>query len=304
MPNIWTHILFCEDVIDSVKRPYPFSPYEPYMRLGAQGPDPFFYYNFWPWIKNEPVHEVGMTLHTKRCGEFLTDLIISGKDQCSEVKAYVTGFITHHILDRNAHPYIHYHAGYDGSNHQKLEIIIDTLMMEEYHKLKTWKSPVYKEIDVGKSLNKEVNVLLDQTINKHYPELARTSSAYIEKAYKDMKLALKILADPNGWKHRLLGPMISSYSHKPIKDDKDYLNHNHTTWYHPATKEPSTKSFIELYSIARGEAIEVLTELQNYWENDFDYSLQRLVELIDDISYDTGKPLEQGFTLKYSDPII
>ncbi|WP_249870191.1 zinc dependent phospholipase C family protein [Oceanobacillus saliphilus] len=304
MPNIWTHILFCEDVIDTVKQPYPFSQYEPYMKLGAQGPDPFFYYNFWPWIKDEPVHEVGMALHTRRCGEFLMDLIISAKDQCSEVKAFVTGFITHHILDRNTHPYIHYRAGYEGSNHQKLEIFIDTLMMEKFHKLKTWKSPVYKEINVGRSLNSEVHLLLNQKINKFYPELKQKNPEYIQKAYKDMMLALKILSDPHGWKNVLLRSMISSYSHRPIKDDADYLNLSQTTWYHPATNEPSNKSFIELYSNARGESIDIIIELKNYWESSNAYSTERLSDLIANISYDTGKPLHLDLKNKYCDPIV
>ena len=304
MPNTWTHILFCEDVIDSVKQPYPFSQYEPYMKLGAQGPDPFFYYNFWPWIKDEPVHEVGMTLHTERCGDFLMDLIRKAKGQCSEVKAYVTGFITHHILDRNTHPYIHYRAGYEGSNHQKLEIIIDTLMMEKYHKLKTWKTPVYKEIDVGRTLNLEVRELLHETIKKHYPELNRDTSEYIQKAYRDMLLALKILMDPYGWKNFMLRSLISSYSHQPVKTNVDYLNLNHTTWYHPATNVASNHSFIELYDKARVEGIEILSQLQNYWENSANSSEQRLSELIDNISYDTGKPLKLGLKNKYSDPIV
>lgn len=59
MPNIWTHILFCEDMADSIKDPNPFSKNEAYMKLGAQGPDPFFYYRFWPWIKEERVHDIG-----------------------------------------------------------------------------------------------------------------------------------------------------------------------------------------------------------------------------------------------------
>ncbi|WP_067730726.1 zinc dependent phospholipase C family protein [Oceanobacillus damuensis] len=304
MPNIWTHLLFCEDVIDAVKQPYPFSQYEPYMKLGAQGPDPFFYYNFWPWIKEEPVHEIGMELHTKQCGEFLMDLIISAKDQCSEVKAYVTGFITHHLLDRHTHPYIHYRAGYKGNNHQKLEILIDTVMMEKFHKLKTWKSPVYKEINVGKTLNPEISALLDHKINKYYPHLKQSNPEYIQRSYKDMMLALKILADPRGWKNLLFGSMISPFSHQPIKDDIDYLNLNHTTWYHPATNEPSNKSFIELYSKARGECIDIIIELKNYWEKNSEHSRQRLTELIDHISYDTGKPLKLGLVNKYSDPIV
>src|SRR5699024_11620976 len=74
---------------------------------------------------------------TKHCGPFLIDLIQVAKQRDKQMKAYVFGFITHHLLDRSTHPYIHYRAGYEGSKHQKLEVQIDTLMMEKYHRLKT-----------------------------------------------------------------------------------------------------------------------------------------------------------------------
>lgn len=304
MPNIWTHILFCEDVVDAVKKPYPFSQYETFMKLGAQGPDPFFYYNFWPWIKDEPVHEVGMALHTQKCGDFLMDLIISAKKMEAQVQAYVIGFVTHHVLDRNTHPYIHYRAGYAGSNHQRLEIMIDTCMMEKFHNLKSWKAPAYKEIDVGRSLNKDVTTLLHETIKKHYPELNRETPEYIQKAYKDMKLACKILSDPYGWKNTLLQSLISPYSHQPIKNKVDYLNLNQETWHHPATNEPCNKSFLELYDKARAEGIAILMEVQNYWSNAVDESEEILRGLIANISYDTGKPLDLNLENVYSDPIV
>ncbi|WP_338062703.1 zinc dependent phospholipase C family protein [Virgibacillus halotolerans] len=304
LPNIWTHILFCEDVVDAVKKPYPFSQDETLMKLGAQGPDPFFYYNFWPWIKEEPVHDVGTAMHTKNCGAFLMDMIIAAKDMSPRVKAYVAGFITHHVLDRNTHPYIHYRAGYEGSDHQKLEVLIDTAMMNKYHNLKSWKAPVYKEIDVGRSLDKDVLGLLHENINKYYPELHKDSPKYIQKAYKDMRRALKILADPYGWKNALLGSLISSYSHRPIKADIDYLNLNETTWHHPATNEPCNKSFVALYNQGRAEGIAILTEVQHYWNHHNVEAEQTLRELIDNISYDTGKPLHFNLTNHYSDPIV
>lgn len=303
MPNIWTHILFCEDVVDAVKKPYPFSQYESFMNLGAQGPDPFFYYNFWPWIKEGPVQDVGMALHTKHCGDFLMDLIISAKSKSGQVQAYVIGFVTHHVLDRNTHPYIHYRAGYEGSNHQKLEILIDTIMMKRYHNLNTWKAPVYKEIDVGRSLNKEVMILLYESINKHYPGLYRDSPQYIQKAYRDMKHACRILSDPYGWKNILLKSLISSYSHQPIKNDVDYLNLNETTWHHPATNEPCNQSFIALYNKGRADGIAILTEVQHYWNNKSD-DVTKLRKLIGDFSYDTGKPLNLNLKNKYSEPIV
>lgn len=304
MPNIWTHMLFCEDVLDAIENPNPFSHNEAYMKLGAQGPDPFFYYNFWPWIKNEPVNNIGMILHTKDCGAFLMDLIERAKDMDRHVQGYVFGFVTHHILDRNAHPYIHYRSGYKGNDHQKLEVLIDTLMMEKYHNLKTWKAPVYKEINVGYSFNKEITNLLHETIKEHYPEVDQNSAAYIQKAYRDMKLALKLIADPYGWKNVILKPLVSSYSHQPIKNNVDYLNLKNTTWHHPATNEPSSKSFIDLYDQARIEGIEVLTEVLSYWKSRNESNAERLNNLIGNISYDTGKPLSLNLENEYSEPIV
>src|SRR5699024_7932747 len=192
MPNIWTHMLFCEDIIDSMEYRNQYTQYETYMKLGAQGPDPFFYYNFWPWLQDSQANVIGKLIHTEKCGPFLMDLIIHAKNNHPIIQAYVFGFVTHHILDRNTHPFIHYKAGYKGNDHQKLEVYIDTIMMEKYHSLKTWKVPGYKEINVGYSMDKKVTELLHQTIKRHFPEIAFDTPAYIQKAYKDMKRALKI----------------------------------------------------------------------------------------------------------------
>lgn len=304
MPNVWTHILFCEEVADSVSQRLLSSQNEAYLKLGAQGPDPFFYYNFWPWIKEEPVHDIGTTLHTENCGGFLMDLIMAAKDKNVTIKSFVAGFITHHILDRNTHPFIHYHAGYEGSKHQKLEITIDTIMMERLHHIKTWKSQVFKEIDVGPELNPEITDLLYDLIHKHYPNLIQDNKNFIYKSYKDMHLALRILYDPYGWKNVLFNSFISSYSHQPIKDDVDYLNEKHHTWFHSATKEPSTKSFIDLYNQSLIEAIEILTEVNRYWKSGNEHAKFKASRLIGNISYDTGLPIENNTVNKYSKPVI
>lgn len=304
MPNIWTHILFCEEVVDGIGRNHPFLQYENYMRLGSQGPDPFFYYNFWPWIKDEPIHDIGMALHTRHCGLFLLDMIEAAKECDDKVRSFVTGFITHHVLDRNTHPYIHYKAGYEGNNHQLLEVTIDTVMMERFQHIKTWKTPVYKEIDIGRKPDDKVVNLLFQLINKHYPTLKQNDASYIKKAYRDMILALRILADPTGIKHKLIGRFIAGYSHQPVTDEVDYLNEEKATWYHPATKEACNQSFLELYTQARIEGIDILTEVLNYWEHDSSYSMEKLKSRIGNISYDTGKPLQLQLENKYADPIL
>ncbi|MDC3413553.1 zinc dependent phospholipase C family protein [Aquibacillus sp. 3ASR75-11] len=302
MPNVWTHILFCEDMLEVIDTPPQHAQQEPFLNIGAQGPDPFFYYNFWPWKQGKLAHEIGSALHTYRCGDFLMDLIRGAKDADVSTKAYVFGFVTHHVLDRNAHPFIHYHAGYEKNKHQKLEIIIDTVILERFRKLKTWKAPVYKEIDAGSFLHQGITDLLHHVIKKHYP--FQLDNTYIQKAYRDMKLALKVLYDPYGWKNTFFAPVISSFSHQSIKDDVDYLNESHHTWYHPATNEPSNKSFLDIYECARAEGQVIMSELLYYWHKPSTQSEEKLRKLIQNISYDTGKPVELELKLQYCEPIV
>ncbi|HLR81420.1 MAG TPA: zinc dependent phospholipase C family protein [Bacillota bacterium] len=304
MPNIWTHVLFCEEVVDALHLPALSAEEDTMMKLGAQGPDPFFYYNFWPWLQNERIQKIGELMHTKHCGPFLIDLIQVAKQRDKQMKAYVFGFITHHLLDRSTHPYIHYRAGYEGSKHQKLEVQIDTLMMEKYHRLKTWKAASYKEIDVGFSMPKHILYVLHRTIQKYYPEVAFDTPKYIQKAYRDMKWALRILADPHGWKNTIFPSLISPYSHQPINDQIDYLNLERNTWYHSATKEPYTDSFIDLYEQAKLTGIQVAKNVLQYWLNDDHRTMKKLQEMIGNISYDTGKPVELHLQNMYCDPIL
>ncbi|MFS0752256.1 zinc dependent phospholipase C family protein [Oceanobacillus sp. 1P07AA] len=298
MPNIWTHILFAEDACNSVD----LSLYNgPALKLGAQGPDPFFYYQFWPWIKEGQVQQIGTVLHTKNCGRFLHELIKKAKKSSIQVQAYVLGFITHHILDRHTHPYIHYHAGYEGSNHQKLEVIIDTIMIHKLRKKEAWKFPIYLEIDVGDSLPSDIHYIMDQSIRNNYPDLILPDD-YIKKSYHDMKLAHKILADPYLWKNKLLSNFISSYSHQPIQSNIDYLNESHSTWYHPATYNPSTKSFLEHYEDAHKEICTLLPLIHQFWTNNKYNDL--IHDIIGNLSYDTGMPLSLELENIYSNPII
>ncbi|WP_100011388.1 zinc dependent phospholipase C family protein [Lentibacillus sediminis] len=302
MPNSWTHVLFCEQVADTAG--FPKNIVNTYMKLGAQGPDPFFYYNFWPWADGKAGDEVGMALHTRHCGDFLMSLISEAKQKDHRMKAYVMGFVTHHVLDRNTHPYIHYHAGYEGSNHQKLETIIDTLMLEKYRQLRTWKTPVYKEIDIGPGLDQEIEQLLHETMEQHYPGLnSIITHVLLQKAYKDMRLALKVLFDPYGWKNSLLGSVVSSYSHRPVEADTDYLNLDGKMWHHPATNEPRSESFIDLYENALAEGEQILTAVENYWQ-DRSGAEEELRGLIGDVSYDNGTAIALELENKYSDPIV
>ncbi|WP_339062845.1 zinc dependent phospholipase C family protein [Tepidibacillus marianensis] len=160
MPNVWTHLLFGERI--AIQSGMNFSSHQKEFQLGTQGPDSFFYYHFWPWKKtDQSVLQIGNQIHKKHCGEFLLNMIDYLKEKPNPLlKAYVFGFMSHHVLDRNAHPYIVYRSGEEGNKHQKLEIYIDTLMMKKYKDIDTWKVPVYKKLDLGHNLPQSILAML------------------------------------------------------------------------------------------------------------------------------------------------
>ncbi|MFD2924378.1 zinc dependent phospholipase C family protein [Halobacillus naozhouensis] len=305
MPNIWTHILFTEDVCDRLERQDIINTSSRFLNLGAQGPDPFFYYNFWPMFNNHDVPEVGMKLHKEKCGSFLLNIIQSGKSERNQSQAYILGFITHHILDRFTHPYIHYRAGYEGNKHQVFEVIIDTIMLDRYRDLKTWKTPAHRQIQLSKKEAKALAQWLEQEIYIQFPQVVQSvPSNYIVQSLLDIALAQRLLFDPSGWKNQLLGSLVSSFSHRPIEKEADYLNETNQEWKHSATGEILTASFINLYEEAFAEACNIIKRILQYWSSTNEELLAELEVLVGDISYDTGKPLSLELENYYSDPIV
>ncbi|UOQ46514.1 zinc dependent phospholipase C family protein [Halobacillus salinarum] len=304
LPNVWTHCLFAEDLCRELKENHLVETSSGALNFGAQGPDPFFYHNFWPFKADQGVSEIGMKLHTEKCGPFLLDMIENGKNAKNQQQAFILGYISHHMLDRNTHPYIHYHSGYEGNKHQELEVIIDTCMLERLRGLKSWKNPVYQKLSLQDSSHSILS-MLRSLILSHFPGLdSRLNGDYIKKSYQDMRLAQRILFDPVGWKNRLLGSFVSSYSHQPLKDRKDYLNDTKRTWKHSATLQESNQSFIELYEKAFSETAALWRSILNYWQTSSKVIHASITDHLGDISYDTGLPLREEKVNQFSEPIV
>lgn len=306
MPNIWTHIMFANDVAQQIGLEIK-EEQQAFFELGAQGPDPYFYHHFWPWKKNKPVEEMGGNVHYHHCGPYLMDMIRTGSEKADlKLRIYILGFVTHHLLDRNAHPYIIYRSGNEGHKHQRLEVIIDTILMKKHYDIKTWKTAVYKRFDVGDHLYPPIETMLSQLNQTYFSETTKNMPVnYIDDAYRDMKQAQKLLFDPLGWKNKLLGDMVSPFSYKKVAPDKDILNIDHTTWYHPVDNtERHNESFYDLLDQAKAEAQIILPLILNYWETQVESEWLNIKEEIKNQSYDTGKDCTLPITNQHFDPII
>jgi len=280
MTNLWTHILFSEEIMDAVKKPMTNTKVDAFIKLGAIGPDLFYYYNLWPWSKANNIYELGEVMHAEPYNEFLMDLIISAKNQSSEVKAFIIGFISHYLLDNKTQPFIQYWSEYEANSPEQIERGIDMQLMKKYHHVDVWNIPVYKEVYVGRSLNKGLVKLLHEKIDNYYPEIKAASPAYLQKTYRNMLFALKFSTDFYKWKTFFMKPLPKTLKQRS-DEATDYLNSEHKSWCHPKTNQYFKKSFNELYNEARINGIEILTELRKYWYRKDELSKQRLAHLID-----------------------
>ncbi|MGP4069849.1 zinc dependent phospholipase C family protein [Halobacillus sp. B29] len=303
MPNIWTHVLFVDQLCNELNRHDLIQTSGHSLHLGAQGPDPFFYHNFLPFSQDEHVDEVGMKLHTEQCGPLLIDMIERGAYHKNHLQAFILGFVSHHMLDRHTHPYIHYHAGYEANKHQELETIIDTIMLERFRSIKTWKNPVHKQIK-SRSLP-SIAQLMDLLLDTHFPGLVEDyPDNFIHQSYRHIQFAQRVLYDPWKWKNKYFGSLVSSFSHQPVNDDKDYLNEQKNRWHHPATNEPHTSSFLDHYEEALEEGKLLFQLILSYWENPDSSRLNEIKDMIGNRSYDTGAPLSEGLVNRFSNPIV
>jgi hypothetical protein len=319
MPNIWTHFLFGRELAGKVglqeasATPELLRTYQ----FGCQGPDFLFYHRFLPW-QSGGMPGMGSAMHSAKCGPFLLDLLdhVKGKPLRSTETVYVLGFLTHHILDRNAHPYVFYLSGFKKWDHQRFEIILDTLVARKIAGIETWKTPVWKELYAGERLPGNMASVFDRLARHHYKEIAeRFGASDWDDAYRDMIRAQKLFHDPTGLKRMLTFGKIEPFLFKKQVAPLDFFNEARAEWRHPSIlEERHTESFWDLWNQAIDDGIRVMDAALRYISEDYaDRSpqveavgdiRQALEESLGDISYETGKPCSEGHKILHADPMI
>ena len=313
MPNIWTHFIYGQELMRKLGHDAMLqdSQLRRVFNLGCQGPDFLFYYHFLPWKRDKKMVPLGSAMHQQHCGPFLIDLIgqVRGRGLYNPAVVYVLGFLSHHLLDRQMHPYVFYQSGFKKWNHQRFEIILDTRIAKKKLRVETWRTPVWKEIYVGPALPKGVVEALSQAAASHYPELVKdVSTEDWEEAYRDMIRAQKLFHDPSGVKRILTLGQIEPLVYKKKLPPLDYLNEARTVWNCPTSKEETyTHSVWDLWEIAMDDGAAVMSEaiqaLQDIGAKEA-FPGHRLAERLGNLSYETGKPCDSGLEIVHVNPMI
>jgi hypothetical protein len=298
MPDAVTHCFLAEAAKNACDIPYLNNHFD-LMQIGSQGPDPFFYYHFLPWMPNNGSNKLASSLHTESTKPFL-ELIISLADD-DESKAWVCGFLTHFSLDTVAHPYVFYRTGLYNKDtqenrgyHLMLERAIDNIYIEQrgnYPNIYNIKVRHFSRNNIPQRivdiLNQAGATLYDR------PDMGDM----YRQGYKDFRNAFRWLNfDPIGFKKvlfklldrvtkgEILYSALSAYNY--VNAGIDYMNLQRNTWHHPSTNEPFNLTFDELFGQAVQKATQLITTADQY----FTSKDASLFSNIKDESYDTGLP--------------
>ena len=326
MPDAWSHILCGKEVLNLIQEGKYKKIVEDNIKifnLGAQGPDIFLYYPFWKQSKYKWVKYPGDLLHTEKTRDFILvglNFLIEELEKSDKsfpiFFAYFMGYITHYCLDNNCHPFIYYFAGvYDKAKpetkkydvyHKKLEMIIDTIMVEKKLNKEAYTLSLHKEFNIGKVLPEVIVKFYEQAFKEVYN--IEVTQEVVQQNYKYMKKIIRVF-NANSKLAEVVGNINEAIIGKPVKykyviyprriDNRiDYLNIAHKPWVHPCDDEDKiTKSFLDLYDESvreGGKMVNVAIAFLNKKIN-----LQEIINYIPNKSYITGRTLEENLKMKY-----
>lgn len=324
MPSTMTHTYFALDVYKelptNIKKKIKNIEY---LKLFAQGSDPFMFYNYFVGKKSKSIKNIQTKIHTTKTQDFFLNLITYVNDNNlsnkEEILSYLYGNICHYFLDLEIHPYIYYKTGIFNKNdkstykynslHQEMEYIIDIYFISKNESIPPNKFKVHRHIftkvPFSNNLSKTINYVMSETYN-----IDNIVPTYI-KSIKHMKNFFKYFNyDPKGIKKNIYSLVDHITSNNTIKlkelsfsnnyqEKLYYLNLEKNTWNHPCNKEETYNySVIELYSLALSKAKKAIIEIDIMLETKI-INIKRLKKIFTNLSYVTGKDCKENLPLKY-----
>lgn len=266
MPNTITHFTFAKkEILD----PSPKHVEATY--LGAQGPDPFFFYGVLPLRKRPHAEAIrslgGITQHEDMALPYAAMInyakLSANKDT---LLAYIDGLFMHYVVDRMCHPFVFYNTGftdrpedseevhrYYNFGHLTFEVSLDFIIGKREG---TFRNPAHY-LACSKADLRAISLMwyaVNQEVQK-VPYL-KPDSFYL--AVKDYRSTLNLAWDPCHIKKplfkNLAGPHSQAYGLVYPKDLSlykgiDFLNETHTPWRMP-DGEVKHESFDDLLAEA------------------------------------------------------
>jgi len=299
MPAFYTHLAFGMELYRGLKpgklktllQEHPNA-----YRLGMSGPDLFFYYV--PSLRLG-MESPGERLHGERTGLFLRQLILCAEKLDGESReaawAYVTGFLTHYLLDAGCHAYVY--AQIDGEcprkgngEHFMLEAAMDAYFSRLYLRRRPSQMRQLPMVRLGGKEFRTVAGLLAHAYSATFPE-APMSERYVRRVIVMVYTIMLAIHDPHGGKEKVLRGLEKGVLGYPFASPL-FINDN---TYNVGREE--WQNFRRLFDKAREEAERVFQAWENYLTQackagkTADFERELVILLLGNRSYHTGEPL-------------
>lgn len=264
MPALLTHHYFAQTLIESYQKKYPFlGLFSSLVWLGAQGPDPFFFYGHAPFkkrLETSSINQWGTTLHNQNPEQSLAPLLKQfwwNVQTEPEEKAYLVGALSHYVLDRICHPFVFYWSGFDehgqlskpyGYQHARWEVSIDVALLDA---LKL--DPTKYQPKETLSIHQRALIKISEGYHQAFPK--PLNHEHFLQAVEDMKATYRYLYHPHLFKQLLIrlltGPQSLAlgliHPRRISEQQKNLvLNLRRKKWLHPLTGIPSQLTFLQL----------------------------------------------------------
>ena len=137
MPDFWSHHFAALKADENRKIVKPSrliwsETFDNLYTFGAQGPDFFYYIGKFKPLSKHHFGEVGNQMHELGVQDLFRDMLNYMIDNPSEaLMAYVSGFISHYILDVHCHPLI-CSLGPDSASHKRVELDLEAFCIRDY----------------------------------------------------------------------------------------------------------------------------------------------------------------------------
>jgi len=209
MPDLWTHIIGGDMVINDLNDRALCNVIlenREHFNMGTQGPDFFFYNDFWPWLKKKRGPRIGSLIHTENPGDFVLAIFEvlrekEGAIQYPKALSYFMGFITHMIMDDKFHRIINERT-YTDQEHKRFELELDCVLVKNYYNQDCHKINPISYLKIGEDMDDLIKDIYYLNITELYDE--SIDFAIINKSYQDMLKAQRILYSPFKVKAALL----------------------------------------------------------------------------------------------------
>ncbi len=242
--------------------------------LGSQGPDMFLhnrrrYPNTVSWGRR--IHQEGYGRFVNHLGTFLHE---RGLGWDTPPGMFLQGYITHAVLDRKLHPYIHAASYRSGSRHLLLhpflERLIDIELLESRPGI-SLKEPFSRNVDLGEHIPDLLTHMLEYGAERFGFTSPEPAGLRISNAYRDTR-DLLMFTDQLGTQqlHMVFQrddpearKRVLSLFHPPeVPLGLDVLNRSGISWPHPWEEGVMSKEGVDgLYGRAVVQAAEILNGL-------------------------------------------